>query len=388
MFRKLFAPASLFLLLGLPGLVGGLSANAQAPSSSADNVASIRINEVVFYPPVGSHEWVELRNYGVTPAPMAGYRLSDLDGNWYRVPYTLPDVPSGAYVVAVFDGLGADADDYDFSDNVARLHSPPGVVDIFEDDADQCALYGRTTYLPLVSKARFGSTSSQTDPTRPWPGGGINGAGNGDRASSADQRTDAKTAESLPVGEQSEAGTAGGILGFVAWGRDAGEDGDEAAAAGLWGEGMYVSLSTGLGIESPETAASLGESIGLLPDSQTGYPDDWTLYQVNEVTQGSDNSSPAISWYYPAAGATVEGATFAISWNMIKGATSYRFQMDNNSDFSSPETDLSLAEPSYLPSTPVAEGTYYWRVKVVFATGESAWTRVSLSRPWTSLGLA
>ena len=122
----------------------------------ANSSSGIRINEVMFYPNSGEYEWVELKNTGSNPVSLQGYGLTDEDGNWYQFPNALPRVPVGAFVVVVFDGAGSASDDYDFGDNVATLHSPAGLVNIFEDDADQVALYSNTmynkTYLPLILK--------------------------------------------------------------------------------------------------------------------------------------------------------------------------------------------------------------------------------------------
>ena len=126
--------------------VGSLAADhISKPASSArleaDASGGIFVNEVMFAPTSGEYEWVELKNGGSSAFHLAGYRLTDEDGNWYRIPVPLPDAPAGAFVVVVFDGHGAAADDLDFGDNRATLHSPPGMTNIFEDGADQCALY-------------------------------------------------------------------------------------------------------------------------------------------------------------------------------------------------------------------------------------------------------
>ena len=60
----------------------------------------------------------------------------------------------------VFDGQGAAADDLDFGDNVATLHSLSGMTNIFEDGADQVALYrsqNTAVYLPLILSTGGGS---------------------------------------------------------------------------------------------------------------------------------------------------------------------------------------------------------------------------------------
>jgi len=349
--RKFYQPMLFVILLVLvlassstlassPPVDKDASSHNYTTASASVNVATggIRINEVMFYPSAGGYEWVELKNTGSTPISIGGYGVTDEDGNWYRIPDNLPPVPSGAFVVIVFDGAGSAGDDYDFSDNVATLHTPPGLVNIFEDSADQCALYthvpGLLLYLPLLMK-NFES----------W---------------------------NPPVPQPPSDFPAPSIVSFVAWGADPGADAANAIQAGLWGQGWFKSLARGLGVDSGSRIPN--ETIGLLPGSQTNTVDDWTLYLASQTTKGSENAWPLISWYYPPAGATIDSATFAVSWNPVEGATGYRFQMDNDSDFSSPLVDLTLQEARYIPSAPVPEGTYYWRVKVIFVGGESLWS--------------
>ena len=307
--------------------------------SSVDSVYSnIKINEVMFYPDEGDYEWVELKNSDSTSVDLNGYGLTDEDGNWYRFSATLPEVPAGDFVVVIFDGLGSGSDDVDFSDNVTTLHSPAGLVDIFENDADQVALYrlSYSLFLPAVI-----SSNENTSTTNYQTSIGI----------------------TLPP-----------VEAFVAWGSEPGTDATNASRAGLWSEEWYVSLSRGLGFESEESALSAGESIGLLPNTTSSYLDDWKLFQINEVTSSEENTLPVISWFYPDPGAMIDGATFAISWNAVAGATGYRLQMNDTNDFSSSMIDIALAEPSYIPESAVSEGTYFWRVKVIYETGESAWS--------------
>ena len=89
-----------------------------------------------------------------------------------------------------------------FGDNMATLHSPSGLTGIFEDGADQVALYraGYSVYLPLVLSSSGGA---------PTPADGI------------------------PTSN---------VVSFVAWGGDPGSDAIGAVTAGVWGEGLYKDL--------------------------------------------------------------------------------------------------------------------------------------------------
>lgn len=301
---------------------------------------TIHLNEVVFSPASGP-EWVELRNSGSVPVSIRGYGLTDEDDNWYRIPNALPAVPAGARVVILFDGLGSDSDEYDFGDSRATLHSLPGVVNILED-TDQVALYSGSGSAPYRLYLPFNLHNSL-----PW---------------------------NPPVPSPYPALPTSPLVDFVAWGAVPAEDGTEASAAGLWDASWYVNPYRGLGESSPEVALALGESIGLIPGSATHLPADWFLYRVPEVTQGGENALPTIGWYYPDAGAVLASTTFSVGWAPVPGAFGYRYQMDDNPDFSSPVLDTTLSEPGYIAASTITEGTYYWRVKTMFVSGESAWT--------------
>ena len=319
----------------LLGILLALSTETAIGATSS----GIRINEVMLNPGVGAHQWVELKNSGATAINIGGYRVTNEAGAWYTIPTILPAVPSGAFVVVVFDGAGSGGDDYDFSDNVATLHTGAGVVDILGRTTGQCALYvaggEAQVFLPAVLNAY-----SSYNPPVPAP----------------------------PTDFPEPA-----ILSFIAWGAAPGDHAANASKASLWSPRWFTSLARGLGAGFPSTTPN--ETIGLLPGSQTGYPDDWALYLAGEVTKGSENPVPGISFYYPLNGATIDGETFSIIWAPVPKAIGYQFQMDNNSNFSSPEVNLTLTNAAYTPISAVASGTYYWRVMVLFAGGkQSLWS--------------
>ena len=116
----------------------------------------------------------------------------------------------------------------------------------------------------------------------------------------------------------------------MAWGGAPGNRTTNASNVGLWSPRWFESLVRGLGFGDPSTAPN--ETIGILPGSLTGYPDDWALYQAGEVTKGGENPVPGISFYYPLSGATMEDIAFSISWSPVRNATGYQFQMATNSD--------------------------------------------------------
>ena len=270
------------------------------------------INEVMFAPAVGGHEWVELKNGGTASIHVAGCGLTDEDENWYVLPDALPEMPAGAFLVVLFDGQGASVDDIDFSDNIATVHSQPWLVDIFEDGADQAALYSPPPY--AISE----------------------------------------------------------IASFVAWGADPGTDADGAIAGGIWGRGVFKDLyNDGVGTMVP---VAPGRTLGLVPDGLTYRVDEWVHYQESEVTQGGQNTVPGVSTFNLASGATVDSGTLAIGWLAVEGASAYHFQMDDDSSFAPPIYDLVLESPSFVPTEIVPDGTYNWRVSVVRDEVQGTWS--------------
>ena len=68
----------------------------------------------------------------------------------------------------------------------------------------------------------------------------------------------------------------------------------------------------------------------------------------------------------------------AEGYNPLSPAESYRIQVDDNSDFSSPEIDRSgITDNQFKPSSDLGENkTYYWRVRAHNQWGDSSWSTV------------
>ena len=339
-------PRFLIVRLGVVLLVLLLAGSIETAGSAATD--KVFFNEIMLSPSPGGYQWVELKNAGTTAVNLGGYRLTNEQGAWwYTIPVALPAVPSGALVVIVFDGAGSAQDDYNFSDNLATLHSPPGLVNILGKTRGQCALFtpsiAQSVYLPLILNNYQSWNPQLPGPLSPFP-------------------------------EPS-------IRAFVAWGVPPNWDlplYDPAAAAdqaGIWRPGWFVRLDGGSGFIEEGYPTHPDQTVGLLPGSQTARPGNWALYEAGQTTRGSDNRVPTTTFFDPPPGATMDGATFALGWGSAGNATSYRFQMNTRSDFSPPQVvDQELPEPAYRPSTAVAEGTYFWRVKVLTAGGEGDWS--------------
>ena len=270
------------------------------------------INEVMPQPASGESEWVELLNIGPGPLDIRGYEVTDEDGNDYTIPLGLPEVPNDGFVLIYFDGLGAGADDYDFSDSLAVLHSPSGLVDVFEDDIDQVALYSGST----------------------------------------------RSAET--------------IVSFMAYGGSPGTEAANASQAKLWGEYWFAHREPGVITENGQMDFDFsGYSMGLFPGSRLNIPSRWATYDPEDVTPGVPNEVAPVPWYDPPDGSAVDGATLQMTWQGVPSAAGYDFQLDESSDFQGPLVSERLTEPWWNTNQSFDEGTYYWRVRVVGNTGRT-----------------
>jgi photosystem II stability/assembly factor-like uncharacterized protein len=79
----------------------------------------------------------------------------------------------------------------------------------------------------------------------------------------------------------------------------------------------------------------------------------------------------------PSNGATGISPTPALKWNAVIGATSYKLQVSSDSTLSTLVVNQSgLTSTSYNGGRLINNTTYFWRVKAVSASGESAWSSV------------
>jgi hypothetical protein len=78
----------------------------------------------------------------------------------------------------------------------------------------------------------------------------------------------------------------------------------------------------------------------------------------------------------PNDGATNITMPVLLDWSDISGATQYQVQVDNNSDFGSPNIDFSTSGSLYSASGLSQQTTYYWRVRTNDNCGWSSWSPV------------
>ena len=76
----------------------------------------------------------------------------------------------------------------------------------------------------------------------------------------------------------------------------------------------------------------------------------------------------------PAIGATGVPIMPSFGWQDIEEADSYKFELADNPDFTTPIVSTTTTNPVYKLDTPLKYNTnYFWRVKAISGTGQSRW---------------
>jgi hypothetical protein len=310
-------------------------------SAQASNVRLIGLdlNEIMIQPAVNGFEWVELKNTFWNPIDVSGYRLSNEEGMSYIFP-NLPPLPPDTFVVVIFDGAGNSADETDVSDKRITLHSPPGMVNVLNDQAGVLSLYerGSRVFMPLMMNNL--EDGRNDDAPLPWRGAGVP-----PRA----------------------------IRDFVAWGTAPtdvpGSKADRAILEGFWQKDMFVPLDF-----EGTTAAMTGKTIGRYPGRYLyNFTDsDWIVYGTVEVTQGAENKQPTPFMLTPSNGDTfVKNQKPKFMWTPLDLVENYQLQVDDDPNFSSPAisatVNFNTATPfSFEPASNMNYGRYYARVRALF----------------------
>ena len=90
----------------------------------------------------------------------------------------------------------------------------------------------------------------------------------------------------------------------------------------------------------------------------------WVDY-IEFYTDVTYVTPPATTLVSPTDASSVSTSTPTFEWDDVSGATSYDILVDNNSDFTSPEIDLTVDQSTYTVATKsLTDGTYYWKTKV------------------------
>ncbi|MCW1967001.1 MAG: hypothetical protein KIH69_002625 [Anaerolineae bacterium] len=310
---------------------------AHAPAAPNDRLIGLDLNEISIQAAPNGFEWVELKNNYWQALDISGYKLSNEEGMWFVFP-NLPPVPPETFVLVIFDGLGSATNDTDPSDKRIVLHSPPGMVNVLNDQAGQLSLYGRGTraFLPLTTHNLSENTADE--PSLPWRDAGVPHIAMRD---------------------------------FVAWGTastDApGPKAEAAIAAGLWQKDMFVSLDF-----AGTTVDMQNKTIGRYPGRYlyNFVETDWLVYSSADVTQGSENKNPAPEIISPATGNTLFNIQRPeIFWSPLDLAESYQVQIDDEATFATPVISGTVAGTFYsaVPNSNLNYGRYYARIRAFFS---------------------
>ena len=76
---------------------------------------------------------------------------------------------------------------------------------------------------------------------------------------------------------------------------------------------------------------------------------------------------------------SVSSTTPTLSWKKAVGATSYEVQVDNASDFSSPNFSVSTTNNRAVPTSHLPNGEVFWRVRSVASGSTSIWATEQFS---------
>jgi len=280
----------------------------------------IRINEVCFKALPGQPQWVELYNCGDSSAGIAGYVLTDEDRNDYTIPKDLGPIPTGGFVVVHFDGLGSEHDVTDFNDNTAELHSEPDLVNPFESEGDQAALY---------------------------------------RARKRSPKT---------------------IISFVAWGVCPSEKADNAIRAGIWKNHRKKITLRGLPKhpKGPAPVMESGGTLGVVGKPKKVDHRSWFSYGPAQVSPGEINPLPMPFIYLPQDGEQYDHGLFSFSWVRMKFADHYQIQICTDEQCTEVFIDdANLADAYFRPESSLPKNRlYYWRVRAFDSDNQPGpWTK-------------
>jgi hypothetical protein len=183
------------------------------------------------------------------------------------------------------------------------------------------------------------------------------------------------------------------------------------SAGDLAAHNVQVSLSIPAGLalvsgENPQTLGTIASG-----DDQTAS---WTLsgdqagnytvpVDVSSRSYGEDFSGSASfaidvtatpsdpDLIIPTNGDSTCDTSPTFDWSAVSGATSYRIQVDDDSDFSSPVIDSTTSISYFSPSSALPPTNYYWRVRAANGCGDgpwsSAWSVTIAEPPSTAPGL-
>jgi len=130
-------------------------------------------------------------------------------------------------------------------------------------------------------------------------------------------------------------------------------------------------------------------TVGSATFTTTPLTDDRYYWRVAGIDSQGDLGVWSTTWFFnidtvapgqtdlmlPANMSSTNDATPLFEWWSVAGADFYFLQGDNNSDYLSPEIMQYTTATSFALTTPLADNSYYWRVKALDTAGnQGAWS--------------
>ncbi|MBZ0293089.1 MAG: hypothetical protein K8L99_11045 [Anaerolineae bacterium] len=141
-----------------------------------------------------------------------------------------------------------------------------------------------------------------------------------------------------------------------------------AEAAVLSRDGGKVRLMIVWNVDAPFTSSNPHAGWAMIRQNDRCLP----CATLHDALSGGPQQAPNL--IAPANNAWTNSGAPQFTWDSVADATSYQIQIDNNSDFSSPERDASPTTTTYTASPQLTDTLYYWRVRGISAAGSGPWS--------------
>ncbi|HSS97285.1 MAG TPA: hypothetical protein VLK33_09655, partial [Terriglobales bacterium] len=143
-----------------------------------------------------------------------------------------------------------------------------------------------------------------------------------------------------------------------------------AQAAVLSRDGGIVRLMIVWNVDSPFTSSNNMAGWAIIRTNNQCLP----CETLNAAIANGPKNAPAL--LSPTNGNFINTSAPAFNWGTVADADSYRIQIDNQVNFSSPERMQTLSTTSYVVSPGLPDNTYYWRVRGLNSSGAGPWSEI------------
>ncbi len=177
------------------------------------------------------------------------------------------------------------------------------------------------------------------------------------------------------------------IVGFVSWGAPGSKESLTPERHKIWKKDWFVTTYPSFGLYLPDSKLPKQYIIGLPPGSTGLIPQDWSVYSREQGTPGKLNLVPVLFEFTLTDGAVIRSEDFAVGWTGSKHAKQYEFQLSKDDHFTQIVEQKVFSAKNFKPSSPLPEGTYYYRVRIIDYEGrKGSWSRTMevISKKMTS----